>query len=111
LAQRCRADAERILKPLGYALNWIEFADAAGPLPTHDGRRRSGRRPFVKLDVLHREMLEKIRPRFRLEKLDPGGGQSQLAWHRLDGWPDVAAGYAACTENSCWRPARMETSR
>src|SRR5215475_774866 len=64
-------DAERILKPLGYSLNWIEFADAWRSLyqPTME-EVRSGRRPFVKLDVLHREMLDKIRTRFGLEKLD-----------------------------------------
>ena len=89
-------DAERILKPLGYSLNWIEFADAWRALyqPTME-EVRSGRRPFVKLDVLHREMLEKIRPRFGLEKLDAKVADNlNLAWHRLDGWPDVAAGYA-----------------
>jgi len=89
-------DAERILKPLGYSLNWIEFADAWRALyqPTME-EVRSGRRPFVKLDVLHREMLEKIRPRFGLEKLDPKVADNlNLAWHRLDAWPDVAAGYA-----------------
>src|SRR5215472_12609725 len=39
-------DAERILKPLGYSLNWIEFADAWRALyqPTME-EVRSGRRP------------------------------------------------------------------
>jgi 2-haloacid dehalogenase len=89
-------DAERILKPLGYSLNWIEFADAWRALyqPTME-EIRSGRRPFVKLDVLHREMLEKIRPRFGLEKLDSNVADNlNLAWHRLDAWQDVPAGYA-----------------
>jgi 2-haloacid dehalogenase len=89
-------DAERILKPLGYSLNWIEFADAWRALyqPTME-EVRSGHRPFVKLDVLHREMLEKVRPRFGLEKLDPKVADNlNLAWHRLDAWPDVATGYA-----------------
>ena len=31
---------------------------------------RSGRQPFVKLDILHRRMLDQIRPKFGLEKLD-----------------------------------------
>jgi 2-haloacid dehalogenase len=31
---------------------------------------RTGRRPFVKLDILHRENLDRIRPRFKLEKLE-----------------------------------------
>src|SRR5690242_12422799 len=64
-------DAERILKPLGYSLDWIGFADAWRALyqPSME-EIRSGKRPFVKLDILHREMLEKIKPRFGLQKLD-----------------------------------------
>src|SRR5438105_883467 len=89
-------DAERILKPLGYNLNWIAFADAWRALyqPTME-EVRSGRAPFVKLDVLHRRMLEQIRPRFGLEKLDePVLQELNLAWHRLDAWKDVAPGFA-----------------
>src|SRR6202049_1414636 len=58
-------EAERILKPMGYDLDWLAFADAwrkeYGP-----GMEdvRSGRRPFVKLDILHRENLDRLRPRF-----------------------------------------------
>jgi 2-haloacid dehalogenase len=89
-------EAEAILKPRGYALDWIAFADAWRALyqPTMEGVR-SGREPFVKLDVLHRRMLEQIRPRFGLEKLDePVLRELTLAWHRLDAWKDVAAGFA-----------------
>src|ERR1700681_3049723 len=56
-------ETERILRPLGYDLDWLAFAEAwrkeYGP------RRqeiRSGRRPFVKLDILHREDPERLRP-------------------------------------------------
>ncbi len=89
-------DAERILKPLGYSLDWIGFADAWRALyqPSME-EIRSGKRPFVKLDVLHREMLEKIKPRFGLEKLDDKvSADLNLAWHRLDTWPDVPKGFA-----------------
>ena len=89
-------DAERILKPLGYSLNWIEFADAWRSLyqPSME-EIRSGKKSFVKLDVLHRQMLEQIKPRFGLQKLDDKVADNlNLAWHRLDAWPDVAAGYA-----------------
>jgi len=55
---------------------------------------RSGREPFAKLDVLHRRMLDQIRPRFGLDKLDPKVADDlNLAWHRLDGWPDVLPGF------------------
>jgi 2-haloacid dehalogenase len=53
---------------------------------------RSGRIPFSKLDFIHRRMLESIRPRFGLEKLEePVLRELNLAWHRLDAWPDVPA--------------------
>jgi 2-haloacid dehalogenase len=64
-------DAERILKPLGYRIDWLAFADAWRALyqPSME-EVRSGRQPFVKLDILHRRMLDQIRPQFGLEKLD-----------------------------------------
>jgi 2-haloacid dehalogenase len=56
---------------------------------------RDGRRPFVRLDVLHRENLTAILPEFGIDaaavpqtELD----ELNLAWHRLDPWPDVVAG-------------------
>ena len=89
-------DAERILKPLGYNLDWIAFADAWRSLyqPTME-EIRSGREPFVKLDVLHRRMQDQIRPKFGLQKLDDKtADELNLAWHRLDAWPDVPGGFA-----------------
>jgi 2-haloacid dehalogenase len=87
-------DAERILAPLGYTLNWIEFADAwrAEYQPGME-EVRSGRIPFSRLDVIHRRMLERIRPRFGLQKVEEAVLQDlNLAWHRLDGWPDATEG-------------------
>jgi 2-haloacid dehalogenase len=56
---------------------------------------RSGRQPFVKLDIVHRRMLDRIRPQFGLEKLDEATqAELNLAWHRLDAWPDVGPGFA-----------------
>lgn len=56
---------------------------------------RSGRRPFTRLDILHRENLEAVLPEFGV---DPAGVPAaelealNLAWHRLDPWPDSVAG-------------------
>ena len=89
-------EAERILKPMGYSLDWLAFADAwrAEYQPGME-EVRSGRVPFVKLDVLHRRMLDSIRPRFGLDKIDePTLAELNLAWHRLDAWKDVGPGFA-----------------
>ena len=56
---------------------------------------RSGRRPYTRLDVLHRENLEAILPDFGIEpgRVPPAElDELTLAWHRLDPWPDVVAG-------------------
>ena len=89
-------EAQAILKPLGYALDWLAFADAwrAQYQPGMD-EVRTGRMPFAKLDVIHRRMLDRIRPRFGLEKVDEDVlTELNLAWHRLDAWKDVAPGFA-----------------
>jgi 2-haloacid dehalogenase len=88
-------EAERILKPMGYDLDWLAFADAWRKEygPSMD-EIRSGRRPFVKLDILHRENLDRISPRFKLEKLtEPTLAELTLAWHKLDAWPDVGPAF------------------
>jgi len=87
-------DAELILKPLGYSIDWTGFADAWREqyLPATE-EVRSGRNPYAKLDVLHRQMLQKILARFGLEKLDgPVQDRLTLAWHHLDAWKDVPTG-------------------
>ncbi len=88
------AQAEAILGPLGYALGWAAFADAwRGEYQTGMEEVRSGRIPFSKLDVLHRRNLERILPRFGLERVsEPALAALNLAWHRLEAWPDSAAG-------------------
>ncbi|HEX7686132.1 MAG TPA: haloacid dehalogenase type II [Burkholderiaceae bacterium] len=53
---------------------------------------RSGRRPFARLDVLHRENLEAILPEFGIDAARvPAAALDELnlAWHRLDPWPDA----------------------
>jgi 2-haloacid dehalogenase len=89
-------EAERVLKPMGHDLDWHAFADAGRKeyAPSMD-EVRSGRRPFVKLDILHRENLERILPRFQVGKLnDATLAELTLAWHKLDAWPDVGTGFA-----------------
>lgn len=70
-----------------FALAW-----RAGYQPAMEAVR-SGGRGFVKLDVLHREILDGILPRFGLAHL-PEAERAELnrVWHRLDAWPDSVAG-------------------
>jgi 2-haloacid dehalogenase len=89
-------EAERLLSPRGIKIDWLKFADAWRALyqPSME-EIRSGRRAFTKLDVLHREMLEKIRPQFGLQTIsDDVLAELNLAWHRIDVWPDVKEGFA-----------------
>ena len=58
---------------------------------------RSGRRPFTRLDVLHRENLDAVLRECGLDlavvdarELD----ELNRAWHRLDPWPDAIEGLA-----------------
>ena len=54
---------------------------------------RSGRRPFVRLDILNRETLETLLDRHRVTGVDEASiAHFALAWHRLDPWPDVIRG-------------------
>jgi 2-haloacid dehalogenase len=56
---------------------------------------RSGGRGFVRLDVLHREILDGLLPQFGLQHLDDAEREHlNRVWHRLDPWPDVVAGLA-----------------
>jgi 2-haloacid dehalogenase len=68
---------------------------------------RSGRRPFVRLDVLHRENLEAVLPNFGIDPATiPGVELDDLnkAWHRLDPWPDAVAGLARLKARSIIAP-------
>ncbi len=89
-------EARTILDPLGYKLDWLAFADAwRGEYQPAMEEIRSGRQAFCKLDVLHRRNLEKILPRFKIVGMSEDMlVKLNLAWHRLDGWPDSAPGLA-----------------
>jgi 2-haloacid dehalogenase len=84
-------ESEKILGALGHRLEWLAFADAwRGEYQTGMEEVRSGRIPFSKLDVIHRLNLDRIVPRFGLETVPQERlAELNLAWHRLDAWPDV----------------------
>ena len=56
---------------------------------------RSGRRPFTQLDILHRENLDRVLEEFGVDPRHiPSADLDDLnlAWHRLDPWPDSVEG-------------------
>jgi 2-haloacid dehalogenase len=89
-------EAKNLLKPDVQELDWLAFADAwRGEYQTGMEEVRAGRIPFSKLDVIHRRNLERIRARFGLDSVaEETMAELNLAWHRLDAWPDVAPGLA-----------------
>jgi 2-haloacid dehalogenase len=83
--------AEAVLAPKGHALDWGAFADGwrARYLPSMAKVAR-GERPFAVLDVLHRENLVDLLAEKEIAGLAESEiDQLNLAWHRLDPWPDV----------------------
>jgi 2-haloacid dehalogenase len=89
-------ESQAILAPLGHTVDWLAFADAwRGEYQPAMEEVRAGRIPFSKLDVLHRRNLERTLTRFKIGGLDERVmHELNLAWHRLDAWPDVPAGLA-----------------
>ena len=56
-------------------------------------RVTKGERPFVSIDVIHRERLDEILPEFGLPMLDDAERYHlNRAWHRLTPWPDSVPG-------------------
>src|ERR1700679_1812032 len=88
--------AKSILAPLGYSLDWVAFADSwRDQYQPAMEEGRAGPLPYTKLDVLHRRTLQQIAPLFGLDKLEQAKlDQLTLAWHHLDAWKDVPAGFA-----------------
>lgn len=89
--------AEALLAPRSVAIDWAAFAEAwRDEYQPSMERIRTGGRGYVKLDILHRENLDRVLPRFGLDHLDEATRtEMTLFWHRLDGWEDVKDGLAA----------------
>jgi 2-haloacid dehalogenase len=90
------SEAERLIAPKGKSLDWGACADAwRGEYQAGMEEIRSGREGYVRLDIIHRRNLDRILPRFGLEDLDENTrAELNLAWHRLDAWPEVRAALA-----------------
>jgi 2-haloacid dehalogenase len=89
-------EAEAMLAAHGHKLDWTAFANRWRKeyQPAME-EVRSGRRLYVAMDVLHREMLDVALAEFGVADLS---GEEKdwlaLAWRRLPPWPDTVAGMA-----------------
>lgn len=78
----------------GLEQDWAQFADdwRAG-YPTAMDRVRTGDLPWLKIDALHRLILDDLLERAGIDSIpEPEVDELNRAWHRLDPWPDSVAG-------------------
>ena len=96
--RRCvSAEIDALAKKYGIEVDAAEMADAwrAEYQPAME-EIRAERRPFDILDILHRENLDRVLARFNLDQISTEDrDELNLAWHRLQGWPDSAEGLKA----------------
>ncbi len=63
-------------------------------------RVTSGEEPFVSIDFIHRQRLDEILPEFGLAMLNEEERTGlNLAWHRLNPWPDSLPGLTRIRSN------------
>ena len=87
-------DLEAFAKEKGIpGIDWIEFTVEWRNLyqPSME-EVRSGRRAWTILDELHRESLDALLERYKLNFEEKDRAHMNRAWHRLNPWPDVVEG-------------------
>ena len=89
-------EGEALARKRGLRVDWAAFADAwrdgYGPAM---GRVRRGELPWKTIDELHRMILDDLLVRFGIDGLNEADRERfNRVWHRLDPWPDAAAGLA-----------------
>jgi 2-haloacid dehalogenase len=83
-------------KTKGLATDWTSFADRwrAGYAPAMD-KVRKGIWPWMKLDEIHRRILDELLVEFNIAGLsEPEKDHWNRVWHRLAPWPDSVPGLA-----------------
>ena len=88
------AEATSWGKSKGLHIDWVEFTDRwrLGYRPAMD-RVRRGETPWVKLDDLHRMILEDLLRTYRIEGLSEAEKVHWAhVWRRLRPWPDSVEG-------------------
>jgi 2-haloacid dehalogenase len=83
-------------KAKGIEIDWAKFADGwrAGYGPSMD-KVRKGSLPWMKLDGLHRIILDQLLEEFHIPGLSEADKDHwNRVWHRLAPWPDAVGGLA-----------------
>ncbi len=93
-------EGEALGRKLGIERDWAAFADAwRGLYQPSMSQVRNGERPWTKLDDLHRESLVTLLEDFEIPGLSKAAiDELNLAWHRLDPWPDSVEGLTLLRE-------------
>jgi 2-haloacid dehalogenase len=83
----------------GLQQDWPSFADKwrAGYVPAMD-RVRRGELPWMKIDDLHRMILDGLLHAAGISVSDDEVDYLNRAWHRLDPWPDAVRGLTRLKE-------------
>jgi 2-haloacid dehalogenase len=84
----------------GLAEDWATFADdwRAG-YPAAMERVRTGDRPWLTIDALHRLILDELLDRAGIDAVpEEDIDHLNRAWHRLDPWPDTVGGLTRLKE-------------
>ncbi len=82
-------------------IDWGKFADRwrAGYGPSMD-KVRKGQLPWMKLDALHRMILDDLLKGFNITGLtEEEKDHWNRVWHRLHGWPDAVEGLTRLKKN------------
>jgi 2-haloacid dehalogenase len=82
-------------------IDWGKFADQwrAGYAPSME-KVRKGQLPWMKLDDLHRMILEDLLKQYNITGLSEEEKQHwNSVWHRLSGWPDAVEGLTRLKKN------------
>jgi 2-haloacid dehalogenase len=78
----------------GVTIDWAAFADDwRGAYQPAMAPIREGKAPFRTIDVLHREILDRLLAKYGVTSLtEADKDHVNRVWHRLDPWPDALRG-------------------
>lgn len=87
-------EGEELAKRKGLDVDWAKFADAwRGGYGPSMNRVRTGELPWMKIDDLHRLILDGLLEQFNIKGLSEAEKDHfNRAWHRLTPWPDAVPG-------------------